>query len=213
MCVRLRFGFRTRCEDVFRKENSKKTSGWFPIFRWAQQGSLSRTWARRGTRPAAVCQRQFSLYLDVFFGVMKNTPRRKRQYRFRQGACCPAKDKAVGLILPQVNMDMMELHLAEVSSHVSDGCHAVVVLDCASWHTTEKLVVPSNVSLLPLPLPPHSPELNPVEQVWQQLRKIKLSNIAYEDYDSILDASCEAWNMFVDEEGNVKKLCSRNWAK
>jgi len=102
---------------------------WFQDeMRVGQQGSLSRTWARRGTRPAAVCQRQFSLYLDVFFGVMKNTPRRKRQYRFRQGACCPARDKAVGLVLPQVNMDMMELHLAEVSSHVSEGCHAVVCI-------------------------------------------------------------------------------------
>ena len=74
----------------------------------------------------AVCQRQFSLYLDVFFGFMKNTPRRKQRYRFRQGACCPAKDKAVGLVLPYVNMDMMQRHLSEISLHVADGCHAVV---------------------------------------------------------------------------------------
>ena len=85
------------------------------------------------------------------------------------------------------------------------------VLDRATWHVSEKLAIPSNIGLVPLP--PHSPELNPVEQVWQQLRKLKLSNIAFENYDSILDASCEAWNMFVGEKGNVKKLCSRNWAK
>ena len=185
---------------------------WFQDeMRVGQQGSLSRTWAERGTRPMAVCQRQFSLYLDVFFGVMKNTPRRKRQYRFRQGACCPDEDKAVGLVLPQVNMDMMKLHLAEVSSHVSDGSHAVVVLDRATWHTTERLAIPSNISLVPLP--PHSPELNPVEQVWQQLRKLRLSNVAYDSYGSILDSACEAWNMFTKEVGNVKKLCSRKWAK
>jgi len=130
---------------------------------------------------------------------------------YTYGECCPDRDKAVGLVLPHVNMDMMGLHLAEISSHVSDGSHAVVVLDCAAWHVTGKLVLPSNVSLLPLP--PYAPELNPVEQVWQQLRKIKLSNIAYESYGSILDSACEAWNMFVGEEGNVKKICSRNWAK
>ena len=166
---------------------------WFQDeMRVGQQGSLSRTWARRGTRPMAVCQRQFiSAYM--------------------YGACCPERDKAVGLVLPHVNMKMMGLHLAEVSRCVVEGSHAVVVLDRATWHVSEKLVVPSNVSLVPLP--PYSPELNSAEQVWQQLRKLKLSNVAYADYDSILDSACEAWNMFVNEKGNIKKLCSRKWAK
>ena len=159
--------------------------------RVGQQGSLSRTWAKRGSRPMAVCQRQFlSAYV--------------------YGACCPSKDCAVGLVLPHVNMAMMGLHLAEISSHVADGSHAVVVLDRATWHVSSKLVLPSNVSLLPLP--PYAPELNPVEQVWQQLRKLKLSNVAYKDYGSILTSACEAWRMFEREEGNVKRLCSRNWA-
>ena len=114
-------------------------------------------------------------------------------------------------MLPHVNMDAMSRHLAEISRSVDAGSHAVIVVDRASWHTTEKLVVPSNVSLLPLP--PYSPELNPTEQVWQQLRKIKLSNVAYKDYDSIVNSACEAWNMFTNGKGHVKNLCTRKWAK
>ena len=51
-----------------------------------------------------------------------------------------------------------------------------------------------------------------MEQLWQQLRKLKLSNACYENYDGIVRACVDAWNMFVSEEDNVKKLCSRDWA-
>jgi hypothetical protein len=68
----------------------------------------------------------------------------------------------------------MNLHLAEISRHVTVGSHAVVVLDGAGWHQTAgKLEVPENLSLLKLP--PYSPELNPVENIWQFfLRKTPL---------------------------------------
>ena len=62
----------------------------------------------------------------------------------------------------------MGLHLAEISQAVSPGAHAVVLLDQAGWHTYDKLTVPANISLMPLP--PKSPELNPTENVWQYLR-------------------------------------------
>ncbi|MBS3904619.1 MAG: transposase [Simkania sp.] len=63
-----------------------------------------------------------------------------------------------------------------------------------------------------LPLPPASPELNPTEQVWQVLRDEHLANRYYEDYDDIIDACCEAWNVFVDTPNRVKNLCSRSLA-
>jgi transposase len=62
----------------------------------------------------------------------------------------------------------MGLHLDEISQAVSPGAHAVVLLDQAGWHTSAKLKVPANISLLPLP--PKSPELNPTENVWQYMR-------------------------------------------
>ncbi len=60
---------------------------------------------------------------------------------------------------------------------------------------------------------PDSPELNPMEQVWQQLRRIKLSNACFKNYDHIVNTCCEAWNTFCDQEGRIKKLCTRSWAK
>ena len=53
----------------------------------------------------------------------------------------------------------MAHHLEEISATVAPGAHAVLLLDQAGWHTTRKLPVPGNITLLPLPA--RSPELNP----------------------------------------------------
>jgi transposase len=63
-----------------------------------------------------------------------------------------------------------------------------------------------------LPLPAASPELNPVEQVWQQLRDNWLANRCFEGYEAIVDACCEAWNWFTETPNKIKNLCSREWA-
>jgi transposase len=68
----------------------------------------------------------------------------------------------------------MALHLAEISQTVTPGAHAVVLLDQAGWHLSDKLDIPANISLMPLP--PKSPELNPVENIWQFIRGNWLSN-------------------------------------
>ena len=62
----------------------------------------------------------------------------------------------------------MPWHLEEISSQVSPGAYAVVILDQAGWHGSSKLQTPANITLLHLP--PRAPELNPVENVWQFLR-------------------------------------------
>src|SRR6266481_696209 len=66
------------------------------------------------------------------------------------------------------------LHLAEISRTVAPGAHAVLLLDQAGWHLSAKLDVPDNITLMPLP--PKSPELNPVENIWQFIRDNWLSN-------------------------------------
>jgi hypothetical protein len=81
------------------------------------------------------------------------------------------------LVLPYANAQAMNLHLEEISSRVTQGSHAVLLLDRAGWHQTGgKLRVPRNISLLHLP--PYSPELNPAENIWQFLRHNHLSNRA-----------------------------------
>ena len=83
-------------------------------------------------------------------------------------------------------------------------------MDGAGRHRASKLKIPKNITLIKLP--PYSPELNPMEQVFQQLRKLKLSNACYKNYDEIDQACVEAWNRFVLKGKNIKNLALRDWA-
>lgn len=173
-------------------ENNKIEIWWQDESRVGQQGSLSRVWAAKGTRPRVVRQKQF-LSTYIF------------------GACCPEKDKGCALILPECTTGMMQLHLDEISKNVEKKHHAILIMDRAGWHTTEALIIPKNITILPLPS--YSPELNPMEQVWQKLKHGSLSNRVFKNYDEIVESCVQAWNSFCDEEGNIKSLCSRSWAK
>jgi putative transposase len=105
-----------------------------------QQGTLTRVWARRGTRPRA-----------------PRDTRYKWSYIF--GAACPARGSAAGLVLPYVNAAAMTLHLAEIARTVTPGAHALLIMDGAGWHGAKALKVPDNITLLKLL--PYAPELNP----------------------------------------------------
>jgi transposase len=91
----------------------------------------------------------------------------------------------------------MTLHLAEISLAVKEGAHAIVILDQAGWHGAKDLQVPGNITLLPLP--PRSPELNPVENIWQFMRDNWLSNRVFKSYEDILDHCCFAWNQLTQQ--------------
>ncbi len=105
----------------------------------------------------------------------------------------------------------MTKHLAEIATHVTEGAHAVVVCDGAGWHqTSERLILPSNITLLRLP--PYAPELNPVENVWEYLRSNQISLRLWNSYDAIVDACCSAWNAFVADDALAAWVTKREWA-
>jgi transposase len=81
--------------------------------------------------------------------------------------------KSAGLVLPSCDSEAMALHLEEISLAVAPGAHAILLLDQAGWHVSKKLPIPDNITLLPFP--PKSPELNPVENIWQFMRDNWLS--------------------------------------
>ena len=91
------------------------------------------------------------------------------------------------------------------------GAHAVLLLDQAGWHTTTKLAVPANITLLPLPA--RSPELNPVENLWQFMRDDWLGNRAFTSYADILDHRCDAWNTLIDRPWRIMSIGLRAWAR
>jgi len=104
----------------------------------------------------------------------------------------------------------MQLHLDEISRHVAKGAHAVLLLDRAGWHTTGKLNMPKNIT--PIFLPSRSPELNPVENIWQYPRANWLSNRVFETYDAIIDGACEAWRKLIAQPKTITSIGMRKWA-
>ena len=164
---------------------------WQDEARVGQKNKIARRWALRGTRPMAA--------LDL---------RTKSAYIF--GAICPERGVGAGLILPRCNTQAMQWHLDEIASLVAPGAHAVLILDQAGWHTTDKLAIPPNITLLPLP--PRSPELNPVENIWQFMRENWLSNRVYKSDDDIIDLCCEAWNKLIDQPWTIMSIGRRQWA-
>ena len=161
--------------------------------RVGQQGTLTYVWAEKGSRPAAL--------RDV---------RYKWAYLF--GAVCADRGVGAALVMPRANIEAMNLHLAEISRSVAAGAHALVVLDGAGWHQTGgNLRLPANISLLHLP--PYSPELNPVENIWEYLRENQLSNRVYDSYDTIVDACCAAWNALIATPNRIRSIATRSWTK
>ena len=127
------------------------------------------------------------------------------------GAVCPERRVGAAVVMPEVNLAAVEAHLAAISERVSPGAHAVLVLDGAGWHSSPRLRVPDNISLLPLPR--YSPELNPVENVWEYLRQNWLSHRVWDGYDAIVDACCDAWNALMRMPERIAALTARPWAQ
>ena len=117
------------------------------------------------------------------------------------------RGKGAALILPACNTEAMHLHLAEIAETVA---HAVLLVDQAGWHMSMRLVVPSNITIITLPS--KSPELNPLENVWQFIRDNWLSNRVFKSFDDIVDHCCFAWNTLIDQPWKIMSIARRDWA-
>ena len=117
--------------------------------RVGQQGTLTRVWAPRGSRPRAIKQTEY-------------------KWVYLWAAVEPASGELAAMVTPDVNTDRMSQFLQGLSSMLGTDDLAIVVLDNAGWHRAKALKIPQNLVLLPLPS--YSPELNPSETLWQWLR-------------------------------------------
>ncbi|MFT5163473.1 MAG: transposase [Alteromonadaceae bacterium] len=157
--------------------------------RSGQQNTTTRLCAKKGSRPRAIKQQQF-------------------EYAYLFGAVCPATGETEALITPYVNKEMMIKHLSLISQKTKAGRHTVVYMDGAGWHTNDIAEEFDNLNIMKWP--PYSPELNPVEQVWQWLQQSKWANRCFKHYEDI-ESGSDAWNYFVKEKLRVTKLCDREW--
>jgi hypothetical protein len=160
--------------------------------RVGQKGSLSYVWAPIGSRPPMV-----------------RDNRHDTVYIF--GAICPDRGVGAAIITPAANMECMNLHLAEISTQVTPGSIAAVICDGAGWHQHGgQIKLPDNIVLVSLP--PYSPELNPMEKVWDYLRQNKLCAQVWDTYDDILEACKTAWNWLIADPDRIRSIGARDWA-
>ena len=125
-----------------------------------------------------------------------------REYIYAFTAVCPAQGKMTSLVLPWANTDMMAIFLQEVSETYQDS-FIVMLVDGASWHSSKRLAISENIRLIKQPS--HSPELNPVEHIWEELREKYFGNKALRSLDEVEDQLCTG---LVELSNNPKRLTS-----
>jgi hypothetical protein len=158
--------------------------------RIGQKGRVCHRWYTRGKRPPGRADQRYT-FAYVFAAVE------------------PGTDNAFALVMPEVSTEAMQVYLDRLSATIAPDEHVVLVLDQAGWHGANDLKVPASITLLPLP--PRSPELNPVERLWLYLKERFLSHRLLDDYDAIVDAACLAWQRLISEPGRINSLCSYPW--
>ena len=152
--------------------------------RFGQQGTLTNVWAPRGSRPTAVKQTRY-------------------EWVYLYAAVEPTTGESVALLAPNVNTGTFNVFLKMLAAEVKSDEHVVLIMDQAGWHRSRTMELPDCITVLLLP--PYSPELNPVENLWHYLRSHHVSNRAYDDYDELFNATSTAWRCLTPEA--IRSVC------
>ncbi len=167
----------------------KEVEVWFEDeARIGQQGTLTTKWAERGSRPTAVKQTEY-------------------EWAYISAAVNPITGRALGVITPGMDTSVMNDLLWNLSLELGERRHAVLVWDGAGFHTSGRLEVPGNITLLRLP--PYSPELNCVERIWLWMRGHDLSNRAYPEQPDVEHAIAESCSRL--DAGRIRSICHTEW--
>jgi len=152
--------------------------------RFGRISTVKRAWASPGIRPRSARQ------------VV-------REYVYVYAAVAPAEGKLISLILPTVDAAMMSLFLEHVS-RTEASSFIVMQVDQASWHHAKDLQVPENIRLIPQPA--YSPELNPTEHIWEELREKQFANVASSSLDEVMDRLCDGLLHLEAEPGRLRSM-------
>jgi len=109
------------------------------------------------------------------------------------------------LILPAADTALMSLFLEHVSQTFPQY-FIVMQVDGAGWHHSAELVIPSNIRLITQP--PHSPEVNPVEHIWDDVREKHFGNRAFPSLDALIEVLCQGLNDLADDPERLRSLTS-----
>lgn len=133
---------------------------------------------------------------------------RVREYTHVFGSVCPQDGELISLILPQADTAAMSLYLAEVARRHPDE-HILMFLDRAGWHRAKALVVPANLSLDWLP--PYSPQCNPQELIWREMRRQPFGNHDYRSMRAVESALVRRLKELESAPERLRSLTGFDW--
>ena len=131
-----------------------------------------------------------------------------REYVYAYTAICPENGESFSLIMPYANTESMNIFLSEFSKNFKDY-RIILAMDRASWHKSKGLMNPENIRFLLIP--PYSPELNPVEHIWDYIREKFFNNHVYKKLDYVVDNLCIALNHLYSVKNEMISLTLFNW--
>ena len=155
-------------------------------------GRISKTracWAPKKQRPSVPCHHI-------------------REYRYAYGAVDPHHGDNFFLITPTCNGNWTERFLEELSKKYPDDL-ILLIMDNAAWHKAKALKIPENIELAFIP--PYTPEMNPIEQIWAEMRKRGFGNRVFKSLEAVIDQLCLTINELSNED--VKSITGRKWIK
>lgn len=144
-------------------------------------------WCRKGIRPSVPCHHI-------------------REYRYVYGAVEPLTGDSSFLILPYCNTNCMNIFLEYLSTSYPDD-YIVLVCDGASWHKSGSLKSFPNIELMFIP--PYTPEMNPIEQIWRELRARGFHNEVFQTLEKVVDRLCDTICNLTKE--SIRSITGRNW--
>jgi transposase len=130
------------------------------------------------------------------------------EYTYAYGAVSPLDGRLDSLVLPQVNGQWMQVFLDEIASRYASQ-NIIMIVDGAGWHKSKQIKLPENVKLHFLP--PYSPELNPQEHLWDELREKSFHNKAFESMDALEDDLLEGLLALENDPQRVKSITGWEW--
>lgn len=133
-----------------------------------------------------------------------------REYVYALTTVNPQEGRIFSLVLPWVDAEGMSIFLKQ-TAQVFDDEFCLMLLDGAGWHRANDLRIPKTMRLIFLP--PYSPELNPVEHVWEYLRENVFGNLVFETLDDVMELLCQGLKSLSQLPHLVKSLTCFDWIK
>lgn len=144
-------------------------------------------WCEKGERPSVPCHHI-------------------REYRYVYGAVEPLTGENFFLILNICDTISMNVFLKNLSEQYLED-YIILVCDGAAWHKSNELKIPENIEIIFIP--PYTPEMNPIEQIWKEIRKIGFRNEVFQTLDKVIERLCYSINLITNDL--IKSITLREW--